>query len=537
MRDEILPSRIICEGGLNTNESSLVLSQDLPGSAIRLVNYESSISGGYRRISGFQPFDRENEIVAPDEAEGRILGTYVFYNSETRSSEVYAARKLIGEDEYGIFKLGGTGWERVTLPNPRAIFGPNSSVSRIRFEVYNAGSGNHLFLVDGVNSLLWFNGTVWEEIVIDHQDQQIINSPMVISVFKNHLFIACDASDETVIAHSAPNDPSDWSSAGGAGQIFPGFEVVNIRPFRDELYIFGTNRIRKIVVEGTDFVLKDVTNDLGCIARDSVLEIAGNLIFLSQDGIRPVAGTEKISDVDLGLLSLDIQPDMNLLIAQGDLQTLHGVVIRTKTQFRYFYSNEVVPTKEASGLIGCLRKSKRTGREWEFSDMLGIRASCSWSGFIDGREQVIHGDYGGGIYLHDSGSSFNGDPIYSIYQTPFLDFGNTELRKTMRTVNLFMKNEGISEISLGFVFDWNSNEVVNPSNQIIDQDVKTFFYDNEGAKFDTAGVVYGNSNQSKIKINVSGSGESISLIFFSEGIYDPYIIQGFVIELTERGRQ
>ncbi len=537
MKDEILPARIVCEGGLNTNENSLVLSADLPGGAIKLINYESSISGGYRRINGYRLYDADVGPVGGANAEGKVLGLYNFYNSGSRVNEIYAARKDISGDTYSIYKLIPGGWEAVTLPNPRTTVGANFNVVRLRFEVYNAGSGNNLFIVDGCNPLLWYNGTAWQEIEIEAQNTQVLKSPNVIAVFKNHLFVACDQLDETVVAHSAPNDPSDWSSAGGSGQIYPGFEVQNIRPFRDELYVFGVSRIRKIIVDSTDFVLKDVTNDLGCIARDSILEVGGNLLFLSQDGIRPVAGTDKISDVDLGLLSRDIQPDMDKLISEGDLETLNGVVIKKKTQFRYFYANEAVVTNEAQGLIGCVTQNKRTGRDWEWSTLSGIRASCTWSGMVQGREIVLHGDFDGNVYQQEQGSSFNGEPIYSLYQTPYLDFGNTEIRKTFRTMNLFMKNEGSSEIFLGYQFNWGDRDTITPSNDLIDQNVNNFFFDRSNATFDTPGVVYGGGELAKLMINISGSGESISFIFYSEGAFAPYTIQGFVVEYTERGRQ
>ena len=49
------------------------------------------------------------------------------------------------------------------------------------------------------------------------------------------------------------------------------------------------------------FVIDQVTTNVGCIARDSVLEIGGDLMFLAPDGFRPVSGTSRIGDVELKL--------------------------------------------------------------------------------------------------------------------------------------------------------------------------------------------------------------------------------------------
>ena len=49
--------------------------------------------------------------------------------------------------------------------------------------------------------------------------------------------------------------------------------------------------------------VQTVTDNLGCLATDSVIEIGGDLLFLSQDGLRPISGTDKIGDVNLETVS------------------------------------------------------------------------------------------------------------------------------------------------------------------------------------------------------------------------------------------
>ena len=47
MADKIESYKLVCAGGLNSNENHLDLSDNEPGSATRLVNYEPSLFGGY----------------------------------------------------------------------------------------------------------------------------------------------------------------------------------------------------------------------------------------------------------------------------------------------------------------------------------------------------------------------------------------------------------------------------------------------------------------------------------------------------------
>ena len=53
MADEIQSFKLVSSGGLNSNQNHLFLAEAAPGAATRLVNYEPSLYGGYRRIEGF----------------------------------------------------------------------------------------------------------------------------------------------------------------------------------------------------------------------------------------------------------------------------------------------------------------------------------------------------------------------------------------------------------------------------------------------------------------------------------------------------
>lgn len=59
-----------------------------------------------------------------------------------------------------------------------------------------------------------------------------------------------------------------------------GFEIVSIKKFRNVLYVFGNNTIKRLVGENSaNFVLETVTSNLGCLSTDSVLELGVTLYF------------------------------------------------------------------------------------------------------------------------------------------------------------------------------------------------------------------------------------------------------------------
>ena len=57
-----------------------------------------------------------------------------------------------------------------------------------------------------------------------------------------------------------------------------------------------------------DSSIVPVAENVGCLSGYSIQEIGGDLIFLAPDGLRTVAGTARIGDVELGTVSKAIQP-------------------------------------------------------------------------------------------------------------------------------------------------------------------------------------------------------------------------------------
>ena len=566
MPDQIQSFKLICSGGLNSNENHLDLSDNAPGSATRLVNYEPSLFGGYRRIEGFGKYDSDYGEVTVDgqtTGQGKILGIAIFKNDHTNSTQIIAARQDAGGSNYSFYyHTPSIGWRKFTLNHsvvrPMTLNG--LTVSKLRHVSFNFGTGNKICFVDGVNPAIVFDGQHWEEIKSGNSGgytaggssntgggNQAVNAPALVDVFKNHLFLAGHEASRATIAHSAPttsSDPDglyDWTSASGAGQIAAGFDVVQIKPFRDDLFVFGSNGIKKINVNSSNtFILDNVTSNVGCVARDSVLEIGGDLMFLAPDGFRPVAGTSRIGDVELETVSKPIQATLVDLIANNDMSTLNGVVIRSKSQIRYFFqideSTNLKGQADSEGIIGGLTSSDGS-IGWEFGELLGIRASCCTSGYIDATEFVLHGDYDGHVYRQENGTSFNNLDIVSVYATPYLDFGETEQRKILRKVNTFIRAEGPLEMLLSMTYDWGDGDTSVPSTYAQTSTGAPTRYAGRNINYNAANVLYGGSSKPIMTTDIQGSGFSTQATFVTVGQTFPFSIQGMVFEFSVAGRR
>ena len=104
MADRIQSFKVISKGGLQASENHLELAEDIPGAATRLVNYEVSLYGGYRRINGYEAYDTANPEVGAGVAEGKVLGVAIFKDDVSVETYVIAARKDVGSNTYSFYR-------------------------------------------------------------------------------------------------------------------------------------------------------------------------------------------------------------------------------------------------------------------------------------------------------------------------------------------------------------------------------------------------------------------------------------------------
>lgn len=616
MPDRVQSYKVICGGGLNSNENHLDLSENNPGSATRLVNYEVSLFGGYRRIEGFSAYNAQHTEIDPANTEGKVLSVAIFKDDNTNSTKVIANRKIkkftytatanqtaftgsdansrtmainnsantvvkktsggttttlsssshysisgntvtltsgasagdvieIDTNEYAYYRhVAFAAWVKYTTGIVHKFKVSTRSVNKLRHVNFNFGDGNKVCFVDGVNNAVVFDGTNWKSInpsgtgtSSDPGGPTALAAPELVDAFENHLFLGGDRTALASVAYSAPLDPINFTTSAGGGQLAIGFDVVQFKPFRGDLFIFGTNGIKKVSPDATaGFVLDQITTNVGCIARDSVLEIGGDLVFLAPDGLRPVAGTSRIGDVELETISKSIQQLLTALPQDFDLDTLNGVVIRSKSQLRYFIGDDTIGVSDSFGIIGGLRSAdQRLG--WEFGELLGIRASCCTSAYVESSELVLHGDYNGKVYRQEQTNAFDGADILSVYATPFFDFGDTEVKKLMRKANTFIRAEGPLNLNMAVTYDWEDPNTAKPSSYSQESTGAPVRYKGKNINFAGTNINYGGTEKPIVTTSLQGAGYSCQLTFVTLGNFDPYSIQGIVFEFSIAGRR
>ena len=404
---------------------------------------------------------------------------------------------------------GGASWT--------SIDSGRTGAGKYRFERYNFDGNDKIIFVDGANAPVFFN-TSLTATDVSHSS---VSGAKYIAAFSDHMFYAGMSSTPQEVIFSTPFDEDNFTVASGSGTFSVDDIITGMKVFRDSLFIFCESRIFKLTGSSiADFVVSDVTRDIGCINGDTIQEFAGDLIFLGPDGLRTVAGTAKIGDVELGTISSNVQSIFNDNIASAT--EFDSIVIPDKTQYRIFFTKSGTVDNQTKGIICSLR-----GQRFEFAELRGIKPA-STDHFVDnGDVIVLHGGYSDGyVYRQEQGSTFDGVDIAGKYRSPDLTFNDPGIRKHMQRVVINYKPEAAIDADLFLRYDYEDANAPRPAAYPLDSASIVAIYGTSVYGVPT----YGGAAQPLVRQAVEGSGFAVALRVKDGTGSAPYSLKGFQLE-------
>ncbi len=529
------PFTVACAGGLVTSANSIDLLRT-PGVATVLQNFEVSIEGGYRRINGYQKFGTTN-ATQPTGGTTNILGVFTYADGVivTAGTGIFFSNDGITWLNISRSSVSGSGDNYSTFTGRSTL--ARTSQGQCQFTLFDGATFDYgqVFIADGVNEPYVFRMEGTGNLntrTFFAQEIEVTGTKGVkyVTTHDKHLIAAGVEDNLSTLYYSGTLDPTSFSS-DGSNAITLEDQIEGIRGFRNELFIFCTNSIFKLINinDSSNVAIVPVTKNVGCLSGYSIQEIGGDLIFLAPDGLRTVAGTARIGDVELGTVSKSIQPIITELAQKVNEYTISSVVLREKSQYRLFYTDTDLTNASQRGIIGTLRPN---GFEW--SEMLGMEVTAIGSGFdTNGIEKYYHGDTDGYVYLHNSGDNFDGAAIDARYQTPDYDYGDFGTLKTLHYVKLSIGPENEVQPSVRVRFDYDSNETPQPEDYLLDSVPAPAIFGT--ALFGTA--KFGASEQPLVRLALQGSGYSNSFRILTNDTNAPYTINGLYIDYIPSGRR
>ena len=507
------PSVVSLGGGLILNKDVFSMS---PGEALQLRNFEPDIEGGYKKILGTTKF---NTNICPQVSASteRVVFTAIF------NDVVLAGR-------------GGS--------IHRASAGSGSWTSTITSLGTPTQNYEHrLFNFDGTDKIVITTGTSNPQILNSSFSTSVVNASgtanfKFVEIFKNHIFFSGDSSNKQQVSFMGPNLTNDFTSGNGGGTIKVDTEIVGLRTFRNSLIIFGRDKIFKVTgTSSANFAVTPVTRNIGCIDSRSIQELGGDVVFLAPDGLRTIAGTERIDDTELGTVSKQVQKRINEITTHN----INSLVIRSKSQYRLFFPTSADQDENSSrGLISVIKANPNTGAlGFEYSDMQGLKVSSADSEFISGTETGVSGGYDGFVYKQESGNVFTQAEstvnISGVYRSPDMTMGDPGIRKSMQKVIWNIDPGGTLASSFLLEYDFSDDEVPQPEPYSLSITGNIAQYGLTESTYGSA--VYGSTGSDLIRQPVEGSGFTIAAKILDATNNSPVALKGFEMEFTAGGRR
>jgi len=580
---------ITVQGGLDLVSSSHALFRT-PGAATKLQNFESSTTGGYRRISGYTKWGGASGVipsgVSTDTIHGIINyadGVVVAQSDDLYFSTTGTSYVQINKDTF----TAGAGTVSISSGSPTVtgttttfttsftpgddikidnnfykvlsiqsdieltldinantastqngltyfIGGISSSSLASATTIPRGGQNGTLYFVDGQNKIGEF---YIHEDGSYHFEEIERSAPVGCSLIERYaerIIVSGQASNPSTVYYSTRLKPYDFEGAS-AGSIDVGDIVIGIKVFRNSLIIFCKNSIYELTNLDSTPIIKSVTKNIGCVSGNSIQEIGGDLIFLAPDGLRTVAGTARIDDVELGSISRKILPLINNILNNFGNYTVSSMVIRERSQYRLFYYQSGQAASGQKGIIGTFKYSAEGIPAFEWSETRGLPVTvCTSDLNSSGTEVIFHADESGYIYQHDTGNSFDGSNVEAEFQTPDMDYGDNGLRKSLYKVKANIEPEGIqNDLNLRIRYDFENGDVPQPGNFSVGNLSSPSLFGT--AVFGTA--IFGTATLPSKSILVTGSGFSNNFKFFSNDTNAPYSVNGMFVSFIAGGRR
>jgi hypothetical protein len=397
---------------------------------------------------------------------------------------------------------------------------------KTRFSRYNYTGTEKIAIVDGTNVPALYDGTTF--IALNDAPSDAIGAEFVTS-FKSQLFFAKD----NLLLFTAPFSDNDFTAAAGSGTISVGANITGLVVFRQQLIIFTESSIFQLVGNTiSDFQLQPVTIDIGCVDKDTIQEVGGDVMFLGPDGLRLLSATDRIGDFGLAVVSKSIQQEVTDLYQYNTSFT--SVVIRNKSQYRLLGYNANTSQENAQGVLGT-QFAGQGGEGMAWAETRGIRAYVADSRFYQNAETIVFANDDGYLYQMEEGNSFDGSNIKTTFATPYLPINDPRVRKTFYKMFLYTDPEGSVSFDVSLKLDFDQRNSVQPTKIDFNNTTGTVAFMGQAVFGSTA--VFSTKLQTLFETQIIGTGFVVSLQYTSDSIDPPFSLDAITLEYSTNTRR
>lgn len=305
--------------------------------------------------------------------------------------------------------------------------------------------GDALYIVDGVNRIKQYTGTVWTDLtdgMLTADDPR----PSIIIVHANRLWInSTKPGQKNQIFWSKINDGSKWTVNPSAGddagtQLFRGFPdeaspITGIGVYVGSFCVHQQGRIFLFITTGSPYnstgdvtwQVKELIIDRGTVNHRSIADLGEKILYRTTRGINELAGiaalqetTQTLDTINAKPISYDIEPVLFSL--SGDYEAA--------VFYKFYY---ILNMKTSSSISNDTALVYDTRRNLWYPPWKNFHFNCFQVANINGQEVCYAGsDKNGHIYTLFTSSTDDGEDIEAYFDTAAFDCKQPDHSKTWR---------------------------------------------------------------------------------------------------------
>ena len=283
-------------------------------------------------------------------------------------------------------------------------------------------------------------------------------------------------SDGNTLKYCALLDSSDWSGSDSGAfdfkNVWNGTDTIeHVAAFNGTLVVFGRNNILFLTdgagsalgLDPTQMYVVDTITGTGCIARDSVQHIEGDLWFLSRQGLMSLGRLIQERSNPLQNLSINVQDFLSDSFTAPNFDQTRLRSIYSPTNRFYLLS---LPKESATGQgdeVGQVIAFDTRGRMQDgAARCLGI-----WNGLVPtvfinrvNDDVIIANMKTTGALFKYEGQTDDGEPIDFEYRSGWTDLGGQGFLKMLKRMNIVFFSDGAMTVNFLWAWDFKDDFTV-----------------------------------------------------------------------------
>lgn len=485
-------------------EQLLTTTIQAPGfMGLNLQDSSVSLDNGYATIAQNCVIDKFGRIGArkgwaeAHAANGSLTGSYVKAIHELIAND--GTSYVIAGGANKLFKLVGTTLTEVTYGGggiAPTISNSNWQMAPLNGRLYLYQVGHEPLVFDPAVST-----TTYKRISeVAGYLGTVQNSNCVISAY-GRTWSANTSTDKNTIQFSdlLVGHVLNTGTAGtlNVAEIWPNGadEVIALAAHNGFLMIFGRRQI--LIYSGakdpSTMSLADTISGIGCVARDSVVVTGGDVLFLSDTGLRSIMRTVQEKSAPMREVSLNVKDSLITDILEQQPEDIKAVY-SDKDAF-YLLSLPTSNTVYCFDMRNTLENGAARTTIW---DNITPRAFA----YTRNKELLLGQESFIGKYQNNLD---NTTPYRLKYYTNYFDFGSPTAIKILKKISMTLVGGNGADLVVKYGFDYSAS-FLSRTLTLGDVSIAEYGIAEYGLSTYTAGVVFDNK-----KINASGSGNVLQV--------------------------